>query len=463
MPPDVGTTGWNAILPPRQAYSALEGKQEADYLIIGAGFAGLAAARRLVQLEPDARIIILEGRNIAEGSAGRNSGFMIDLPHELASDDYAGASAESDRRQTAMNRAAIEFVKQTVAEYGLSGEALAATGKTNAAATEKGLKHNADYAKHLSRLGEAYRMLDTADIRSLTGTDYYLGGLWTPGTAMLQPALFVRGVTVGLQRHASLNVYEQSPVVSLERVTTSIGVSSVNDLGSKVVNNGAGKRVWQATTPQGSVRATKVILAVNGLVEHFGFYSGRLMHLLLYGSMTRALSTDEIRQLGGEAWWGLTPADPLGTTVRRIAGTGGERLIIRNRVTYDPGLTATKGRMASVARSHQQSFNDRFPMLKNVTMEHCWSGRLCLSLNSVPAWGEVDEGLFSACCQNGLGATKGTAGGIIAAEQAVGSGLSLMPDYVPDAAPKRLMPEPFMWLGANAVMRWKEHRAGREF
>ena len=97
-------------------------------------------------------------------------------------------------------------------------------------------------------------------------------------------------------------------------------------------------------------------------------------------------------------------------------------------------------------------------------MEHCWSGRLCLSLNNVQAWGEVDEGLFSACCQNGLGAAKGTVGGIIAAESAVARVVeTLMPDYQPEIAPKRLPPEPFMWLGANAVMRWKEYRAGKEF
>lgn len=67
MPADPGPAGWNAILPPRTANPALAGEQQADYLIIGAGFAGLSAARRLIQLEPQARIIILEGRNVASG------------------------------------------------------------------------------------------------------------------------------------------------------------------------------------------------------------------------------------------------------------------------------------------------------------------------------------------------------------------------------------------------------------
>jgi hypothetical protein len=34
--------------------------------------------------------------------------------------------------------------------------------------------------------------------------------------------------------------------------------------------------------------------------------------------------------------------------------------------------------------------------------------------------------------------------------------------YRDQPPPKRLPPEPVAWLGANAVIRWQEHRAGRE-
>lgn len=441
MPPDTGAAAWDAILPKRELNPSLEGQVDADYLVIGAGFAGLSAARRLSQLQPDARIVVLEGRQVATGPAGRNTGFMIDLPHELTSDDYAGESAENDRRQTAMNRAAIDFAKAIASDFKLSEEALAATGKINAAATDKGLKHNLDYAEHLTKLGEEFKLLDAAGMQTLTGTDYYQGGLWTPGTAMLQPALYIRGLAEGLQQSGAIELFEQSPVISLAK-------------------NANG---WLAKTPAGSVQSGKVILAVNGLIEHFGFYSGRLMHLMLYGSMTRALTSAEVLKLGGESRWGFTPADPLGTTVRRISGTGGDRIIIRNCATYDPKMTSSAAKMRSIAQTHKNSFKARFPMLGDVAMEHCWDGRLCLSLNSVFALGEVDDGLYSACCQNGLGTAKGTVAGIVAAEQAVGRSETLMPDYQVGAQPKKLPPEPFMWLGANSVMKWKEYRAGKEF
>jgi len=206
-----------------------------------------------------------------------------------------------------------------------------------------------------------------------------------------------------------------------------------------------------------------VILAVNGLIETFGFYRHRLMHINLYASMTRALDRVEIDALGGSENWGFTPADPIGSTVRRIDGTGGTRLAIRNRCTYEASLSLPGNRLGQVRRVHQRTFQARFPMLEDVEMEYTWSGRLCLSRNEAWASGELEPGLFSACCQNGLGTTRGTIAGIVAAEAAAGSDApSLVADFPAQEQPSRLFPEPFMTLGARGVIRFREWRAGSE-
>lgn len=438
LPKDPGPAAWNAILPAEAAYPELDERTSADWLVIGAGFAGLAATRRLKQLCPGDRIVLLEARRVAEGPAGRNSGFMIDLPHDLSSDDYGG-DLERDRKQTRMNRAGIDFAQQAAEDYGLCAEAFVRSGKINAAATEKGLKHNRDYAAHLTKMGEAHELLDAAEMKALTGSDYYKGGLRTPGAAMIQPALFVRGVARGVVSNL-VSIHEQSPVTAMER------------------KDGC----WIATTPKGSVSAPKVILAVNGHAESFGYFKRRLMHVFTYASMTRALTRDEVKALGGAAVWGCTPADPLGTTVRRISGTGGDRIVIRNRFTYDPGMEVTEQRIAAMGRDHDRAFARRFPMLAGVEMEHRWGGRLCLSRNGVPAFGEVDDSLFAACCQNGLGTAKGTLAGMLAAELATGHSSELLDGLLGEAPPQALPPEPLAWLGANAVIRWGEMKAGLE-
>jgi glycine/D-amino acid oxidase-like deaminating enzyme len=439
-PADLGRSGWEAILPERRPQPALAREIDCDYLVVGAGFAGLAAARRLRQLDAAARIVILDAQQVATGPAGRNSGFMIDLPHALASGSYAGDDS-ADRRNICMNRAAIDFAAELVRDYEFPAEAFARCGKVNAAAGAGGIAHNRGYARHLQALGEPFELLDAGAMRDLCGSEYYQGGLRTPGTAMIQPALFVRSFAQALQDHADCQLYEDSALLQLSREADG----------------------WLAQTARGAVRARRVILAVNGLVESFGFYRRRLLHINLYASMTRRLEADEIDALGGQGNWGFTPADPLGSTLRRIDSADGTRLVIRNRCTYEPSLSLPANRLQAIALDHLRSFRARFPMLPRVDMEYCWSGRLCLSRNEVWALGELQPGLFSACCQNGLGTTRGTIAGIIAAEMASASGApSLVPDYRPQALPSRLIPEPFMTLGARGVIRLREWRAGRE-
>ena len=439
-PPDHGESGWAELLPNREPKPPLEHDIEADYLIVGAGFAGLSAARRLMQLDSTAKIVIVESRQIAEGPSGRNSGFMIDLPHMLSSDGYAGA-LDNDQRDISMNRAAIGFAKSMVDEFKLPKAAFDLRGKWNAAATKGGLKHNADYHAHLDKLNEPHELFNASQMLALTGTSYYQGGLWTPGTAIFQPVAYIRGIADALANMPQCELYEETPVVSL----------------NKQPNH------WIVKTHCGSIRANKVILAVNGLIENFGFYAERLMHINLYASMTRELTVEEINRLGGADQWEFTPADPLGSTMRRISGVGGHRLLVRNRCTYDPTLTMPSDRLSKIAVDHDRTFYRRFPMLKDVKMEYRWSGRLCLSRNNVWVVGEVTENLFTACCQNGLGATKGTIAGVVVAEKASEKAIdSLMPDFIQQDLPKKLLPEPLMTLGAKGYLKFRELCAGKE-
>ncbi|MEM6728258.1 MAG: FAD-binding oxidoreductase, partial [Pseudomonadota bacterium] len=369
--------------------------------------------------------------------AGRNSGFMIDLPHDLTSEDYGG-TLEADRAEIADNRSAIAHAAEMAEEYGLSDEAFVRSGKVNGAASAKGAKHNSDYARHLAALGELHEMLDARAMRDLTGTGYYQGGLFTPGTAMVQPALFVRSIAAGL-RSNRIHLHEMSPVTALER-----------------------RADWVATTPGGQITAPRVILAVNGHLNSFGHARGRLMHVFTYASMTRALTPDEIMALGGADIWGLTPADPMGTTVRKIAGRGGHRIIIRNRFTFEPSMEVSETRLARITGDHDHAFAARFPQLAGIPMEYRWGGRLCVSRNNVQVIGELEDTLYSACCQNGLGTAKGTLAGGLAADLACGVTSPALTRALAAPAPTRLPPAPISTLGAAAQLRWSHWRAGRE-
>ena len=432
-----GVSGWYAILPEPESADVLENDIHTDWLVIGGGFAGLAAARRIFQLRQKERIVVLDSIRIGQGSSGRNSGFMIDLPHDISTDSYLGV-VERDIKQTQKNRYALSFAAEAAEEYGFTQEVFNPCGKINAAASESGEKHNLAYMGHLKAMGEDSTWLDEEDMKRITGSSYYLSGLLTPNTITIQSAAYTRKFAEGLSRN--IDIHENSPVVSLEKT------------------GGA----WKAITTKGSVTASKVILSVNGHLQSFGFLKNRLMHIFLYASMTRKLSDSEFRKLGGEPRWGLAPANPFGSSVRKIYGTGGHRILVRNKFQFSSSVEASELNIKRTVRDHDRSFQRRFPMLEDVEMEYRWGGRLCLSRNGVSVFGEIEKGIFAACCQNGLGASKGTLAGILAAEHACGYENPYIEDQLNEGQPSRLPPKPFATIGATVYLNWQEWRAGLE-
>ena len=149
--------------------------------------------------------------------------------------------------------------------------------------------------------------------------------------------------------------------------------------------------------------------------------------------------------------------------LRSSIGAAGAAVVTTNDSGCAKGLATESAPSAPIAPEHDRTFRARFPSLRGVEMEYRWSGRLCLSRNDAWALGELRPGLYSACCQNGLGLSRGTLSGILVAEQASGQKAdSLVTDYRPGPPPSRLFPEPFMTLGARSVIRFQEKSAGRE-
>ncbi|SDW32419.1 Glycine/D-amino acid oxidase [Ruegeria halocynthiae] len=438
LPKQTGTAGWNAILPPQRELPRLAQDQTADVTIIGGGFAGLSAARRLHQLDPGLKVVVLEAGRFAEGSAGRNSGFMIDLPHDLASDNYASDGLEADRATIGLNRQAISFARQVAEECDLPLEVFDPCGKINAAATPAGDRHNADYAAHLTRLGEPFELYDAHQMQALTGSPHYTSGLFAPGTVMMQPAAYVRALSAHLE--GQIGVYENSGVTGFRK------------------QGGA----WEVETKKAKVSTGRIVLANNGHIESFGFYQRRLMHICLYASLTEPLTAEQIATLGGQPRWSVTPADPMGTSVRRISGSCGDRILIRTCSSFHPSMQSSDSHLSRAGKVHGQKFQERFPNLPDVRMEHRWAGMLCLSRNGSAAFGEVEQGVFAACCQNGLGIARGTLQGMGAAELMVQGRSDIADHFLAQPIPPRLPPEPFASVGANTYLRWKGWRSGAE-
>lgn len=432
-PKDLPGSGWYELLPPVDSFTHLNKNVSADVVVVGAGFAGLTAVRRLLQHDPNMSVVLLEAQRLAFGACGRNSGFMIDLPHELQSSSFSDG-VNTSVREIELNRTALNYALSMAEDFGLQDFA-ERRGKLHGAADAVGVTSLQNFSNDLKSFDEPHELLDAAQLQTITGSSFYQGGIYTPGCVMLQPAAYIRGLALGLaERYPSLSIYENSPAITIQE-----GESCV------------------VKTAEGRIEAKKIVLAINGQLGAFGLYPRRLMHVFTFSSMTRKLTSDECRVLGGRNEWDLISAHPMGSTVRR---TRDDRIVVRNTFTYNPNMATTETQVKRFAPRHKRSFERRFPMLSDVTMQHSWGGHLCLSRNSVAAFGEVEKNVFVSGCHNGLGTCKGTLGGLLIADLVTETANPMINDLVNAPAMSKLPPEPFASIGARAYLGWQQLRVG---
>jgi len=420
LPKDDNTNGWSATLPPRQPRPPLTGDITADFVVIGAGFAGLGAARRLAELRPNAKIVVFDAQQLGENASGRNSGFAIDLPHNTGSSLEELAKGNAYMR---VSRAGIASLRECVQRYGIECD-WSESGKYHTASSDRGAEEVLrPTMAELERLGETYEWLDRAETAKRLGTRHFAASIFTPGTVLINPAALNRGLGENLPENVTL--YENCPVLDA-------------DFGSTVT----------LKTAKGSVRAPKAILAVNGLANRFGFWKGKLLNFAAHASLSRCLTKEEQAALGNIAPWGSTPANAFAGITMRY--TNDRRILIRQNIHFCPSLRQSDERRAKIRADHQRLFDQRFPALRGVTMEHTWTGFICLSRNSAPGFGQVAPNVWSAVCQNAVGVAKGTSSGRLAAELALGEDNSLIADMISLGTPTSLPPRPFLDIGVRA-------------
>ena len=69
---------WVQDLIPRTNIKTLQTNEDCEWLVIGAGYTGLSAARKLGQLYPNQKIILVDAQLAGEGASSRNSGYLVD-------------------------------------------------------------------------------------------------------------------------------------------------------------------------------------------------------------------------------------------------------------------------------------------------------------------------------------------------------------------------------------------------
>ena len=425
LPHDDNTCGWYNALPKQPKQALLTGAQKADYVVLGAGFAGLSMARRLAEHAPNARIALIDAQRIGEGASGRNSGFVIDLPHKFSLEHPDPAHKQ---RLLSLNRFAIDQLASLVAKYNIDCQ-WSAAGKYQGAVGARGEAY-LDHFEHLmTDLGEPFEHVTGTDLAKVLGTNYYSRAIYTPGGYLVQPAALACGLGANLPKN--IEVFEHSPIVRLEK------------------EQGG----WLLQGEHGSIKTPQLLLGTSIFTREFGFLKNRLLPVMTFASWTRPLNDKEMQQYSGLLDWGLTPADHAGTTLRMTAD---RRIIIRNtyRHVAKYGNSISDKLRQEIQNDHRKVFLARYPQLVDVPFTHSWGGTYAISRNFTNFFGQLDDGVFASACDNGVGVAWGTVSGTLLADYVMGATSQSLDDIQQvTGMPSLNPPEPLLGLGVKSRIK----------
>ena len=415
------------MLPPRAPRTAAPAEHHFKYLVVGAGYTGLAAARRLAELRPQDRILVVDATVAGEGSAGRNSGFLINLPHNTRMSGHH-SPLQIARKQIAMLQAGLDWLAQLSQQGGFDcGWDLA--GKFHAAATPEGERSLRSGLAQYRDWGVDYTELDRDALQARLGTHYYRFGYHSMNNVFVQPAALIRGLADTLP--ANVWLMENNPVLSI-----------------------AGGGPYRVRTREGEYQADNVILANNAFARRLGFLRSRLITIFTYAGVTPVLDAAHQAMLGERDQWGVIPANRLGTTLRRIRGG---RFMVRSAYSYE-----AEQPMARMTQLLRDAFQRRYPELGAYDFEYVWGGSTALTGNGASFVGQVRPGLYASVGCNGAGVIKGTIYGKLLGEQVAGHRSAMLDDLAAFEKPNWLPPDPLRRLGVLGAIAMQARKAGLE-
>jgi glycine/D-amino acid oxidase-like deaminating enzyme len=410
----------------------LEGERDAEVVVVGGGYTGMWAAWHAKALEPEARVVLLEADELCgRGPSGRNGGFCnvmwLSLPSMRDRWGAEGALAVARAAQEA-----VDGIGRFCDEEGV--DAWFREGGYLKVSTAAAFDDSSDAAVAACReLGEAdaAQELSAGQVAERCSSPAFRGGVLFPDAATVQPARLALGLRERLLA-SGVEIFESSPMLALKRRPDGV----------------------EARTGGGLVRAAAAVLAIGGAAKSLrGPLRGRLSiassHIVLTEPVPELL--EEIGWTGGEC---ITDSRALIDYFRttpdgRIAfGWGGGRIALGAQLG---GRSELDREVVDQTIAHMTAF---FPGLEGKRVTHAWGGPIDASPTHLP--------LVRPLRGNRAFAAAGYTGNGVGPSHMVGRSLaSLALDRHDEASrlafidpsPPRIPPEPFHWIGGEAIRR----------
>ena len=424
--------GWINDLVPRTNIKTLTKNEDCDWLIVGAGYTGLSAARKLSLLHPTKKIIIVDSQLAGEGASGRNSGYLVDTT--LNDGFTSNKELNNYKKKADIYNLGIEVVKKFIKEYQVDCD-WNESGKFFASSNQEDIKILSSFSDVLKRLNFTHEILNKDQLTERLGTKFYSIALHTKGGILLHPAKLVRAMVDTLPEN--INLFENSTLINWQKEKDFILASFVN----------------------GVVKTKKIIFATNGFLKSLGIKTSYNFPITLTASMTRRLTDQEFKAIGEPKEWGVLPVRPMGATVRM---TKDRRILIRNTAEVHDPFKMSKLELTNRAKIQKIGIKRRFPELPENIIQTTWSGIVSRTRNSSQIFEKIDENVFVAGCYNGSGIGVGTLFGEQIAIKASGEHSKEIETIESRNKPTWLPPQPFLNLGVKARLMYERLRAKLE-
>ncbi|MEV6684823.1 FAD-binding oxidoreductase [Streptomyces sp. NPDC051130] len=414
-------TDHTATTPPR---APLTSDATADVVIVGGGYTGLWTAYYLKTSAPDLRITVLEQKFCGYGASGRNGGWLYN--GIAGRDRYAALHGHQAalRLQRAMNETVTEVI-DIAAKEDIRAD-IHRGGVLEVARTPAQLSRLRAFHEGELAFGETDRVLhDATDTRARIDIADAVGSSWTPHGARIHPLKLVTGLAAACER-LGVVIHESTPVTEITP--------------------------GRARTPYGTVRAPYVLRCTEGFTAALKGHkrswlpmnSSMIVTAPLPPSTWQSLNWSDAALLGDMAHAYMYAQR---TTDDRIA-IGGRGVPYRYGSRTDNDGTTQERTVASLT-ALLTSF---FPLLTGVEVTHAWSGVLgvprdwCATVTL-----DRTTGLGWAGGYVGSGVATANLAGRTLRDLVLGESTDLTALPWVNHRVRRWEPEPFRWLGVQAL------------
>jgi glycine/D-amino acid oxidase-like deaminating enzyme len=423
---------WINDLNTRANTKTLQSNEDCEWLIIGAGYTGLSAARKIGQLYPNQKIILVDAQLAGEGASSRNSGYLVDTT--LNDGFTSNKELENYKKKADIYSLGIDVVKKFINEYQVDCD-WNESGKYFASSKLEDKKILTNFSNTLSQLGFEHNLLTDNELSKKLGTNFYNIGLYTKGGILLHPGKLVRAMIDVLPNNVYL--YENSYLLKWSK----------------------NKDIISCDFKNGKINTKKIIFSTNGFLKSLGIKSNYNFPITLTASMTRSLTDEEFKFIGEPKEWGVLPVRPMGATIRM---TKDRRILIRNTAEMHNPFKMSKTELDKRSINQKIGIKKRFPQLPGDIIESSWSGIVSRTRNSSQIFEKIDNNIFAAGCYNGSGIGVGTLFGEQIAMKASNLYTKEIETIEARNKPTWLPPQPFLNLGIKTRLIYERFRAKTE-